>query len=538
MPESFDAQRKRLGQVNAQDYVPLSVRSAAGNTGLLSRIPGSYAATKSAADAAATPPKASDAPVAGKENLFTGLVEALNQQQQDLIKQKKREIADIYDIKFDPAIMGESTVKRPGDQNITQAPMQNNQTAEKLDTAKNNVNRSAMTWPVKGGTQIVQLIDQIIRNSSYITDQQIVQISPTADPVTGVQKQTPSPGTGTGDTAWYKISVATEQLAMDNIIRDHAYRITYIVTPYKVAQLASQYFPDSKYRGVHKSYQYWFTGNNTQILNYEQKYNNAYRLVLSGQGENIQKQASTDFRDLFRKTYMATSENHAQGAKNYTNEPGDNAASFLYDPISLSKVNLRIVGDPSWMAQGESGLGVRAGKFSFTPFSSDGSMNFDSQAILFDVSFNQPVDYDFNTGIVNPNAHNSRSGLPQEHYTFTAIRCKNTFSKGRFEQEIEGRLLIEYNKQSANTDQGRAVATTASTTAAGSRPAAIPQSQADAQDLENGANAGTGTRSTLPDDGSGGYAIQDETGQVSNIRKNEYGDLFNKNMRVDIKIIK
>jgi hypothetical protein len=167
-----------------------------------------------------------------------------------------------------------------------------------------------------------------------------VQISPITDPVTGVQKQTPSPGIGTGDTAWYKISVATEQLAMDNIIRDHAYRITYIVTPYKVAQLASQYFPDSKYRGVHKSYQYWFTGNNTQILNYEQKYNHAYRLLLSGQGENIQKNvASTDFRDVFRKTYMATSENHAQGAKNYTNEPGDNAASFLYDPLSLSKVN-------------------------------------------------------------------------------------------------------------------------------------------------------------------------------------------------------
>ena len=198
---------------------------------------------------------------------------------------------------------------------------------------------------------------------------------------------------------------------------------------------------------------------------------------------------------------MATSENHAQGAKNYTNEPGDNAASFLYDPISLSKANLRIVGDPSWMAQGESGLGVRAGKFSFIPFSSDGSMNFDSQAVLFDVSFNQPVDYDFNTGIIDPNVHNSKSGLPQEHYTFTAIQCKNIFSKGRFEQEIEGRLLIEY-KKSDSTSQGR-VATTASATAAGSR-----------------------TGSTVPDDGSRGYEIRDETGQVSELRKNEYGDLY------------
>jgi len=216
---------------------------------------------------------------------------------------------------------------------------------------------------------------------------------------------------------------------------------------------------------------------------------------------------------------MATSENHAQGAKNYTNEPGDNAASFLYDPMSLANVKLRIVGDPAWMQQGEVGLGQVARNFNFSPFLPDGSINYDSQAIMFDISFNQPTDYDFNTGVVNVNAHNSSSGLPQEHYTYTATRCKSIFSKGRFEQELEGKLLIEYN-QNPTTNNGRSTAsvatTAASTTAAGSRPAAIPQSQ----------NTGTGTGSTVPDDGSKGYAIQDETGQVSNIRKNEYGDLY------------
>jgi len=428
--------------------------------------------TQAAAPTSA-PAKASAAPVAGKENIFTGLCEALNQNQQELIKLKQREIADIYAIRFDPPAMGQATIKRPGDQNLGQAPMQNNNTAKKLDSKENKVNTSAMTWTVKAGSQIVQVIDNVLRNSSYITDQQIVQISPVADPKTGVQKQTPSPGTGTGTTAWYKITVAVQQLGYDTIIRDHAYRMTFIVTPYAIAQMASQYFPDSRYRGVHKSYQYWFTGNNTQILQYEQKYSNAYRLVLSGIGADLQKEGSTNFRDQWRKIYMATSENHAQGAKNYTNEPGDNAASFLYDPMSLANVKLRIVGDPAWMQQGEVGLGQVARNFNFSPFLPDGSINYDSQAIMFDISFNQPTDYDFNTGVVNVNAHNSSSGLPQEHYTYTATRCKSIFSKGRFEQEIEGKLLIEYNQPPA-TNNGRSVATTASptatsATAAGSR---------------------------------------------------------------------
>jgi hypothetical protein len=417
--------------------------------------------------APSAPAKASAAPVAGSQDIFAGLCEALNQNQQELIKLKQREIADIYAIRFDPPAMGQSTIKRPGDQNKAQAPMQNNATAKKLLPAVNKVNPDAMTFPVKAGSQIVQVIDQVLRNSSYITDQQIVQISPVADPKTGVQTQTPSPGTKTGTTAWYKITVSVQQLGYDTIIRDHAYRMTFIVAPYAIAQMASQYFPDSRYRGVHKSYQYWFTGNNTQILQYEQKYSNAYRLTLSGIGADLQKEGSTNFRDQWRKIYMATSENHAQGAKNYTNEPGDNAASFLYDPMSLANVKLRIIGDPAWMQQGEVGLGQLARNFNFSPFLPDGSINYDSQAIMFDISFNQPTDYDFNTGVVNVNAHNSSSGLPQEHYTYTATRCKNIFSKGRFEQEIEGKLLIEYN-QKPTTNNGRSTASVA-TTAAGSR---------------------------------------------------------------------
>ena len=498
------------GAVISNDDPTGDVRQAASTTGLDTNKPDG-------------PAKATGAPVAGKENIFTGLCEALNQNQRELVKLKKREIPDQYAIEFTPASIGASTVKRPGPQDATTAPMQTSDTANKVNKDINKVNRVARTWPIEAGTQIIKVIDDVMRNSSFVTDQQNVEINTATDATTGIQIQNLNAKKGTGNFLWYKISVATHQLGFDNIIRDHAYRMTFIITPYAVAQMTSQYFPDSRYRGVHKSYQYWFTGANTQILHYEQSYNNAYRLLLSGIGVDQQKSVTTSFRDQNRYIFMATSENQSKGAKNYANEPGNNAASFLYDPVSLSKVKLRIIGDPAWMQQGECGLGVSAKTFNFNPFNADGSINYDSQAVMFDVSFNQPTDYNFNTGLMDVNANN-RNGLPQEHYTFTAVTCKNFFSKGRFEQEIEGKLLIEKKINQNDNNNGRPATPNNVVTAPGSRERTTAQDEA--QDLENGANSGTGTSSTAPDDGSHGYAIQDETGQTSNIRKNEYGDLY------------
>jgi hypothetical protein len=427
------------------------------------------------------PPKASAAPVAGKQDIFLGLSTALNEYQQTLVKQKKREIADQYAIEFEESLVN-STVKRPGAQDATTAPMQTPDSAAKLDPAINSVNKNARTWPVKAGTQIIKVIDDVMRNSSYITEQQNVEVTTATDPVTGIQKETRNPKS-TGNMQWYKISIRAEQIGYDTIIRDYAYKLTFIVTPYAIAQMISQYFPDSRYRGVHKSYQYWFTGANTQILGYEQNYNNAYRLFLSGIGPDAQQRVTTDFRDQNRYIYMPTSPDQATGAKNYANEPSNNGASFLYDPSSLATVKLSIVGDPAWLQQGEVALGVSAGTFNFNPFNADGAINYDSQAVMFNVAFNTPADYDLNTGIVDVNANNRR-GQPQELYTYTAFECKSTFSKGVFKQELQGKLLIEKNIN-APAAGGRAV-----------------------------------------DDGSRGYEVRDETGQLSTLRKNEYGDLY------------
>jgi hypothetical protein len=408
--------------------------------------------------ASSAPAKAPAAP--GKTNdVFTGLCEALNTNQRRLADPKdpnrKYDVPDEYEIEFSPKELASATLKRQGTTDKSKTPSQR-PSPSAPNPASNSVNSKASVMAVSSGMQIVQFIDQIMRSSSYITDQQLYIV----DPVT--QEVKPNPNPPGGIIAWYKVSVEATQLGYDARRHDHAYRMKYIITPYAINQLPSDWFKKGRYRGSHKSYNYWFTGANKEILNFEQEYNNLYRLIISGLNVPVQ-QARTDFRDQYRRTFFPTSENHAKGADGNTNEPGDNAASFLLSPTDQARAKLRIVGDPAWMQQGEVAEGVSARNFNFDPFNSDGTINYDSQEVVFDISWNQPDDYNFNTGIVEVNNTGVKPGgkprtQPQLNFTYTAIKCKNIFSKGRFEQDIEGRLLIEFEKNATANNSGRDIA--------------------------------------------------------------------------------
>jgi len=430
----------------------------------------------------AAPAKAPSAPGKSKD-VFTGLAEALNTFQRRLSDPKdpnrKYDVADEYEIIFAPTSLGDAKLKRQGTTDKGKVPMQK-PTPGALSPASNSVNNSAGVMQVTAGMQIVQFIDQIMRSSTYITDQQLYVTNPVPDPNTGKQETIPNPNPPGGIIAWYKVNVEATQLAYDAKRRDHAYRMRFIITPYAINELPSDWFQNSRYRGSHKSYNYWFTGENKEIINFEQEYNNLYRLIISGLDVPV-KRARTDFRqpDQYRKTFLPTSENHAKGADGSVNEAADNAASFLYSPTDQAKIKLRIVGDPAWMQQGEVAEGVNARNFNFNPFNDDGTINYDSQEVVFDISWNQPADYDFNTGLADLNrtavkADGTYGTQPQFNYTYTAIKCKNIFSKGRFEQELEGRLLIEYEQKKTPTDAGRpatSVATAKQPTAAQIRAA-------------------------------------------------------------------
>lgn len=306
---------------------------------------------------------------------------------------------------------------------------------------------------IVAGTQIVQAIEAIVRNSTYIQDQSLLMYNDKT------RKWVPNLGRAR-NVAWYKISFEAYPLGWDNKRNDQAYLMKYIVSPYRISGAPPPYFTQPVFKGVHKVYNYWFTGQNTQVLDYTQRFNNQYTQVLSGSILPFLTQQTQNLNTLQKYNFSPYSNESNQQANEKVNEPAANLADYLYNPADLSTVDLTIVGDPAWLQQGEAFAGRTPDNWNFGPFDPDGSINYDSQEILFEVVFNTPDDYDLKTGLADPGKNNFASnrsageaGRAKQSYIFRATTVDNMFEKGKFIQRLHG-VGQQYNTP-VDTDLNR-----------------------------------------------------------------------------------
>lgn len=347
-------------------------------------------------DSRAAPGKANTAP---KKNLTVnkGLFAALNKYQQDLVADGTQSLADIYEVEFASDALANALVTYRGGADPSNSSMpKGGSAADQLNPNKQSADFTTNTLRAKAGMQIVQFLDQMARNSTYIQDQQTVVI----DPTDGTQKPQ---GKGGQNLAWFQIGFGYEPIAWDEKRKDYAYKIKYVLTPYWVATVDSAYFPTTAFRGVHKNYPYWFTGQNTAIINYEQTYNTLYTRILSGAPATDTRTSDLgELNDLVKKKFSPRSGQSSQGAQGRTNEPAANAADKLYSPEDLAHADVRIIGDPAWIFQGDVSYGASAKRYKPDPFFADGTINSESRQVYFEVNFNLPGDYDLNTGLMEP----------------------------------------------------------------------------------------------------------------------------------------
>jgi hypothetical protein len=382
------------------------------------------------------PPNAATAPNP-KLTVRQGLMTALNQFQQDLVTRGIYTVPDTYSVEFINSSIEQAKIQvKTPDKNRGSMPTPGT-AADQKNPQKQSYDPTSRIISVTAGTQIVQLIDIILRNSTYIGDQALVRIGEQ----TG--KQTPN-GTPGKNVAGYKISMKVTPKKYDPKRNDYAYDIKYVIHLYKLNNLISNYFQVPKYTGVHKQYNYWFTGENTQVLSYEQTYNALYTSVLSGGPGQL---GGSVVNDAIKANFQPTSGESSQGAAGRTNEIGANFADALYNPGDLANATLQIVGDPAWLQQGEAFVLPSKSNFEFGPFTADGSINFESQQILFEILINTPSDYNMSTGLMNPNTRDTvfqtstKAGKTKQSYVYQTNECVSEFNKGKFIQTLKGTLL-------------------------------------------------------------------------------------------------
>ena len=351
-------------------------------------------------------------------------------------------MANRYSVEFVPAALGDARVTKGGKPNKAKTPMQkSNKPADKVDPASNSAAYDVRTIDIISGTPIVTVINEILKNSTYIAD----QAKYINDEVTNEVK----PQKPLGDLVWYKISVQTTPiLPFDKKRNDYAYDIKYIISAYPINSMQSEYFPAGKLRGRHKSYKYWFTGQNTQVLRYEQKFNKLYHTTFTNPKILTDTRIENNRESPPREYQAGVASSSNQGAEGQANAVGASAADYLYSKTDIANAQLTIVGDPAWLQQGEVATGVSSLNYNFNPFNADGGINYDAQEIIFDVQWNPGVDYDLTgTGLANPNV----GGQPQAIYTYKASRVVSKFSKGKFEQDIEGVFIDLLDATTATT---------------------------------------------------------------------------------------
>lgn len=445
---------------------------------------------------AGAPPKAGAAP---KPTITSGIIAAMNQFEEQQVEKEIFEYANVYEVVFTDSILADAKLVPPGATDKSTTPMgpTGASPAQQLDPAKGSVNSTAKNNSATAGTTLVQFMDKTLSASSYIIDQQNAII----DPVTGerVPQKTTAKIMG-----WYRIGLQAVPIAYDPKRNDYAYKITYQVSPYLVNDVKNPYFPKGVFRGVHKSYKYWFTGENTEVLDYNADFNYIYYTVVNSKQVTPPVTADYRYAEYVRQRFQTkANENIQAGTSEDVTEPAAQAKDNLYSPGDLNRAHLTILGDPAWIQQGELGTGIAGPGFNYNPYLADGTINTESEEILFEIAWNKPVDYSLETGLIEPGqrrygandlVNDTGSKETTQSYIYKAVTVNSMFSKGKFTQELEGvRVLFPLNAIKKN-DKGAEVPARSP----GQADSDLAEQQLQARNASTAATSRTSVAATYP----------------------------------------
>ena len=411
------------------------------------------------------PPNAGATPTTINKTITTGLMDAMNQFQRELVDRNEYTIADEYEIEFvDADEIKQAQLTGPQksiNKQITAMAPGADIKPGNLDSNRIPVDNTQQIKPVTAGQSITQVIELIIRNSEYITKQELLINNPDGSTV-------PADTTTQRTLNWYLITYSAIPIGetIDFKRNDFAYKMKYTITKYLAPNFDSLYFPQPVFPGLHKQYNYWFTGQNTSVLDYSANYDGLYNMTVNGSkaGDSAQdfrkKYQTNSARDIPifipKFSYSPRSNQGVGYGDGKSNEASANAAEYLYSPESLNSSRLRIVGDPAWIQQGSLFKPINATTFkaeSKLGFLPDGTISFDSSQVLYEIAWQRPEDYDLKTGLADPYAktfkkYGERSPLQSNIYH--AIKVISEFRSGQFEQTIEGTLYF-FNKPKASS---------------------------------------------------------------------------------------
>lgn len=432
------------------------------------------------------------------------LTTALNNEQLALVNAKAINVPTVYSVRYNPGAeeIQQATIISPADLEKSKLPGSGAKTsAGSNDAAGVNatVNIHSKDVVFAQNIPILQCIDQVIKQSSYLENALNVVFSSvtTNDPnkktIPTITNPTPPP------ISWFNCAASVSGAKWDEKQKDWIFNIEYVISKYSTPVVTTGIAGSTpKYYGPHKRYEYWYTGDNNEIISYEQTLNNAYQMNLSATtGDNTEAPAegTSNTNDLNTpKGALQKPAGPSDGRQGQGMDAQNSYVTSLYDPGSWASAAVTILGDPDYLmdSSGSSSLQKVYSQF----YGADGfTISPNGGQVFIEIDFKEGVDYVMSGGL-NEGGGSTQGGTlslnnsiyfydyPESvanivqgiAYLVTKTECH--FQNGKFTQVLTlniadfGALLAGHTANSASTGNTATSTTDASTPGVKGQPPA------------------------------------------------------------------
>ena len=390
-----------------------------------------------------------------------GLLTQLNKQQEELKKQNgpsgKPTIAEanIYDVEFlgnSDDIKNAEVVTEADKKNKLLWPMSqvsNTQQVNDTLTVTTTPNNNKRTITFSKDTSMIQAISSIISQSKYLSNALIASYGNEIDGMANIENQerksTPKP------IRWYSLTSQVIPRAWDPIVGDYAYNITYYIQPYETPYVASAYVNNTiRYQGPYKRYDYWLTGKNSEVISFEQQFDNSFFIATvqstgspesQGQGANI-------------PTVPNTQQNEDKtGQLNVGKQAENSYLTSLYATSTWAQAKITIMGDPDYLMQDTPNT-INTVYRQF--YGNDGyTINGTGGQVFIEIDFKEGVDYNNQNGLMTINESILFLPYPPElkniikGVAFMIVSVESRFHNGKFTQVLDCKGPIPFDQKAA-----------------------------------------------------------------------------------------
>jgi len=390
----------------------------------------------------------------------------------DMVKTNKIKVADKIYFKFAPELQNAKFILgqnlSPKDTPMADEATEISMRAGNAGAVNAALDYSTQIFSINTGTSIDMVINYVIRNSDYIQNQLVVPEDFGSD---SAAYQAAKLKNKDLPLKWFKVVPQVTLIGYDIIRKVWAREITYNVVTYDIYNTKIAAAPQGTWTKPLKLYNYYYTGKNLDVLDFNLEFNALYYTAVTAYKKNM---AATygltlyDDHELNPSNYDGIDDpaNAVQPMKEKPQTldararatggditPKDAAAVDTQESLYTSaggdmlQGQLKIIGDPQYIKQDDTFyapvnvVDPLSGSTSTPPASSDdrliadGSLHMDQQEVYIQVTFRTPSDLDESTGLMKFDSDYQKSSLFSG--MFRVLTVESTFSGGKFEQTLD-----------------------------------------------------------------------------------------------------